>query len=339
MARDILLCVDDDILILESLRVELRPLLEECGLTLETTLSGEEGLEILREAMQAQEDVVCVISDQKMPGMKGDEFLREVHGISPGTLKVLLTGYSDINAIQNAINTAELYRYIAKPWQKDDLEMTVRGAVERFRLKRSVEEKNKKIERLTMTMVSILESANYYNDTETGNHIRRVTEYSTMIAREAGFDGDFVKRISLYASLHDIGKVGVRQDLLHKVGKYTDAEFDEMKRHVTIGSNLLARDEIDEMAKNIVLYHHEHWDGKGYMAGLKGDAIPVEARIVAIADVFDALVTERVYKPALSLEHSMNMMLAERGTHFDPDLLDVFAVNRHLAYWIATRSI
>lgn len=338
MGREILLCVDDELLVLESLRLELRPVLSDTGLALETALSGEEALQIVRESIAAGERVVCAISDQKMPGMRGDEFLIELRRLSPETLAVLLTGYADIAAVQNAINQAELYRYLSKPWQTADLEMTVRSAAERFRLVRAVEEKNRKIERLTMTMVSILESTNYYNDSETGNHIRRVSEYSTMIAREAGFDQDFVRRIGLYSSLHDIGKVGIRREVLHKAGKYSDEEFAEMKRHVSIGASLLAREEIDEMAKNIVLYHHEWWDGSGYLAGLQGDDIPVEARIVAIADVFDALVTERVYKPPLSLEQSMNMMLAERGTHFDSDLLDVFAVNRHLAYWIATKA-
>lgn len=215
----------------------------------------------------------------------------------------------------------------------------VEGHDAETRMERMLREKDRKIESLTRAMVSALESANYYNDEDTGDHIRRVSQYSALIAREAGFSDDFIRRIELYSSLHDIGKVGVPREILVKAGPFDKTEYTMMQKHVSIGRSLLDNPEIDPMARNIALCHHEHWDGTGYAQGLSGEAIPVEARIVAIADVFDALVSRRVYKPPFPLEYAMAEMLQERGRHFDPDLLDIFAVNRDLAYWIAIKMV
>jgi len=148
-----------------------------------------------------------------------------------------------------------------------------------------------------------------------------------MIARFAGFDDNFVKRIQLYSSLHDIGKIGVSQEILRKPGKLTEAEFNDIKRHVEIGYKIIDQTEIDQMVKNIVLYHHEKWAGDGYVHGLAKDEIPVEARIVALADVFDALISARVYKPAYSVDKVVEILRSERGKSFDPALVDVFLDN------------
>jgi len=338
MDRLVILCVDDEVLVLESLKFELRETLLAENIHFEMAESGEAALAVIDEIAAAGDHLALVISDQKMPGMKGDELLLEVQCRSPETLKILLTGYSDLGAIRNAINNAGLYRYVTKPWETNDLLLTVSEACRKFRLARDLEAKNRRIEKLTLAMLAALESANYYNDEDTGEHIRRVARYSAVIAREAGFDEAFVRRIEMYAPLHDLGKVGVRREILGKPGKYEPEEFEEMKRHVRIGHSLLDNPAIDGMASNIALYHHECWDGSGYAAGLAGTAIPVEARIVAIADVFDALISKRVYKPAFTLEQAMAEMLAARGTKFDPDLLDIFAASRELVYWIAVKA-
>ena len=146
------------------------------------------------------------------------------------------------------------------------------------------------------SLVTALENANYYNDDNTGNHIKRVQHYSELLAKLRGMEGEFVKRIAVLSSLHDVGKVGLSDELLKKPGKYSQAEFEAMKEHVLIGERMLKSSAIDEMAWKIARYHHERWDGTGYIEGLKGEAIPLEARIVSVVDVFDALSTKRPYK-------------------------------------------
>ena len=188
-----------------------------------------------------------------------------------------------------------------------------------------VEEKTQKIGNITLALVNALENANLLNDVDTGKHIRRVSGYSAFLAEQYGCDGDFVKRIRLYSSLHDVGKVGLSDAILKKPGKYTDNEFELMKQHVVIGAKMLDSEEIDVMAKHIALYHHERWDGTGYVHQLTGEAIPLEARIVAIADVYDALTTERVYKKAFSEKDAEQYIIEKAGTQFDRNLVELFA--------------
>ncbi len=187
-----------------------------------------------------------------------------------------------------------------------------------------VEEKTRKIEDTTIALVNALENANFYNDDDTGFHITRVSEYSAFIAEQYGCDREFVKRIKLYASLHDVGKVGLPDALLKKPGKYSQEEFIAMQAHVVVGARMLKSDEIDVMAKNIAHYHHERWNGTGYVEHLAGEDIPLEARIVTIADVYDALVSKRVYKDSFSEETTHRIIREESGEHFDPEIADVF---------------
>lgn len=191
-----------------------------------------------------------------------------------------------------------------------------------------VEEKTRKIERITIALVNALEDANLLNDMDTGNHIKRVSRYSSILAAHYGCNREFVKRIELYASLHDIGKVGIPDNVLKKKGRFTPEEFDVMKQHVVIGHKMLDNEDLDEMAKNIVLYHHEKWDGTGYVKGLNGEQIPLEARIVSLADVYDALISKRSYKPAFSDDEADTIIKSGAGNHFDPKLVEIFFDNR-----------
>jgi putative two-component system response regulator len=191
-----------------------------------------------------------------------------------------------------------------------------------------VEEKTQKISNITLALVNALENANLLNDIDTGKHIKRVSAYSAFLAEEYGCDKDFINRIKLYASLHDVGKVGLADTILKKPGKYTEEEALLMQQHVVIGAKMLDSGEIDMMARNIALYHHEWWDGTGYVDGLAGEDIPLEARIVALADVYDALTTERVYKKAFSEEEAEKIIAEESGTHFDPKLVEIFLANK-----------
>jgi len=327
MDSPVVLCVDDEPIILQSLRIELRNALSgQC--TIETAESGEEALDIFTETRQDGRQLAILISDQNMPGMKGHEVLSRVKLLSPETFTILLTGFSDLEGVKQAVNNADLYRYITKPWKKEEFIFTIREALRSFQQDRVIRDQTVKIEKLTFSMIHALEAANLSYDEDTSYHITRVSEYSSYLAGALKLEPAFVHRIRTYSKLHDIGKVGVACQLLNKPGRYTPEEFEIMKQHVWYGSQILNVEGIDEMARNIARFHHERWDGSGYLSGVSGDEIPLEARIVAVADVFDALLSKRIYKNALPFDEAFQLILESSGSHFDPAVVEVFRAGR-----------
>jgi putative two-component system response regulator len=165
-----------------------------------------------------------------------------------------------------------------------------------------------------------------YRDTDTGEHIRRMSLYSVEIARALGWSEQQASELALAAPMHDIGKIAVPDEILKKPGRLTPEERKEMERHTTYGGEILAGSEVPILllSQSIALTHHEKWDGTGYPRQLRGEAIPLAGRICALADVFDALTSKRVYKEALSVEQSCEIVREGRGTHFDPDAVDAF---------------
>ncbi|MEG0583239.1 MAG: transporter substrate-binding domain-containing protein [Cetobacterium sp.] len=177
---------------------------------------------------------------------------------------------------------------------------------------------------LTMSLVGSLEAASSYNDEDTGEHIRRVCLYSKYLAMKLGLSSKNVEEIGNFASLHDIGKIGIDHNILRKPGKLTNQEFEVMKNHTKIGFQILQKSSLGKVAENIALYHHEKWNGNGYPTGLAHEAIPIEARIVAVADVYDALRQERSYKVAKSHEEALKIIVEEIGISFDPRIVRLF---------------
>jgi putative two-component system response regulator len=153
-----------------------------------------------------------------------------------------------------------------------------------------------------------------------------MSQYSALIAREMGFDAEWTENIRLAAPMHDIGKIGVPDAILNKPGKLTPEEWEEMRKHPTYGAEILkdAENELMQMSSTIAHCHHEKWDGTGYPRGLRGEDIPIEARIATLADVFDALTSKRVYKPSFSLTETLTLIDGDAGKHFDPRVVEAF---------------
>jgi putative two-component system response regulator len=185
---------------------------------------------------------------------------------------------------------------------------------------------SRELEQAQFEMLARLAAAAEYHDDNTGEHTRRVGNLSVAIARCLGLADSEVELIRLAAPLHDVGKIAIPDAVLGKPGKLTVAEFEQMKTHTTIGAEMLAGNPFAllEMAEQIALTHHEKWDGSGYPAGLGGDEIPVAGRIVAVADVFDALTHVRPYKAAWTPAEAIAEMRSQKGRHFDPEILDAF---------------
>lgn len=332
------LVVDDDVPNGELLKALLAPEGYEVALA----ASGREALRTIKERAPD-----LVLLDLLMPGITGLDVLRAMRK-DPETRQIpviMLTGLAGdeekIRSIRAGAND-----FITKPFLQEELLLRVASLVSVKRLHDELEQKNRylsdqkahlealvtqrtrELDNLTMGLVAALERANQLNDTDTGNHIRRVCNYSYVLAKGYGLDEEFCKKLQRYASLHDVGKVGIPDSILKKPGKLTDAEISEMKQHTVLGYELLVAAGADPIACNIALYHHEKYDGSGYPHGLKGEDIPIEARIVALADVYDALTTKRCYKDAFSQEESERIIRNDSGKHFDPKLVELFFASR-----------
>lgn len=182
------------------------------------------------------------------------------------------------------------------------------------------------IRKATQETIIRLAGAVEYKDHDTRAHLWRMSQYSAIVAREMGFDAEWAENLRLAAPMHDIGKIGVPDAILNKPGKLTPEEWVEMRKHPEHGAEILqgSDNELMQMSATVALCHHEKWDGSGYPRGLKGDEIPIEARIATIADVFDALTSKRIYKPQFSLADTMKIIEQDSGRHFDPKVVEAF---------------
>lgn len=182
------------------------------------------------------------------------------------------------------------------------------------------------LERSNRESIFMLGEAGHYNDTDTGVHIWRMAAYSKALAAARGWDPHDCDIMEMAAPMHDTGKIGIPESILRKPGALTPDEWTVMQTHTSIGHSILSKSEapVFKLAAEIALYHHEKWDGNGYPRKLAGDAIPESARIVALADVFDALTMKRPYKEAWPIERTMATIKETSGTHFDPDIVDTF---------------
>jgi len=185
------------------------------------------------------------------------------------------------------------------------------------------------LRRTRLQVIQRLGRASEYKDNETGMHVMRMSHYSKIIALAYGFSEADADDLLHAAPMHDIGKIGIADSIMLKPGKLTEEEFEKMKQHPEIGAEILGESDSDliDLAKIVSLTHHEKWDGSGYPKGLKGEEIPIHGRIVALADVFDALTSKRPYKEAWPVEKALDFVSSQKGKHFDPQLADLFEQN------------
>lgn len=306
-----LLLVDDDPDVLASLRRSFRK-----GYTAFTASNGQEAIKILNE-----QQIDLIICDQRMPDITGNQVLSHALDKQPDAVRILLTGYADIEALMSCVNDASIYKYLTKPWEPKDLELTVIRALESYDYKRKLAESNRLLEVAYRDAIKMLCVAAEGKDEDTGNHLYRVQEYTEALAISIGLDEQTAKRMGVMSMLHDIGKMVIPDHILKKPGILTNDEMDVMKTHALAGVKILGDNPFYELAREIAGGHHEKYDGTGYPNQIKGDAIPLSARIVKVADVFDALTTARPYKEAWPMSAAITFMETESEIHYDPNVI------------------
>ncbi|HKQ17023.1 MAG TPA: HD domain-containing phosphohydrolase [Solirubrobacterales bacterium] len=340
-ANERILIVDDE----DQIRTLLARLLGAHGYDCLTAESAAAARRVLKET-----DVALVLSDVNMPGESGIDFTREVLAQYPDMAVVMVTGMDDRSYADAAIELGA-YGYVLKPFKPNELIINVGNALRRRaleienrtsreRLERTVldrtaalrdtiaqlESSDAELRRLREETIRRLSWAAEFRNQETGEHIVRMSLYCALLARLAGLDGDRAEAIRIASPMHDVGKIGIPDRILLKPVRLTEDERKVMEAHTEMGHRILAGSGVEllDLAAVMALTHHEWIDGTGYPTGAAGDAIPIEGRICAIADVFDALTSDRVYRPAFQPDEARALMLEGRGTQFDPVLLDLF---------------
>jgi putative two-component system response regulator len=292
---------------------------------------------------QFRPDLVCL--DLHMPGLDGFGVLEQLAPLIPAATYLpilMLTGDSSPASKQRALSLGAK-DFVTKPFDLTEVRLRIRNLLTpRFMhlelasyneiLERQVSERTRALEESRVEVLERLARAAEFRDDVTGDHTRRVGHLAGRLAQSVGVSHAEVATITRAAPLHDIGKIGVPDHILLKPGKLDPEEFAIMKRHSAIGAEILSggRSSLIQMAAEIAHHHHERWDGSGYPVGLSGDSIPLPARVVALADVFDALTHDRPYRSAWPLSEVLREIQAQSGAHFDPDLVVSFLRLPHM---------
>lgn len=344
-----ILIIDDE----EGLRRSLCAYLEDLEHTVLDAGDGLQGLTILRANLDRLD---AVLVDLNMPVMDGYSFIAEAIILAPELPLVVLSG---IGVVDDALKAVRLgaWDFLTKPlYNFDILRHTLSQVLEKARLRREnkayqdnleklVRERTAELERTRRQIMHRLSRAAEYKDNETGHRVIRVGEIAAVLGQALGLSEEECTNIRDCAPLHDIGKIGIPDSILLKPGKLDAAEWKIMQRHCMYGCEILGPltsteeahqsceqwdsqsengNELLDLARRLALLHHERWDGSGYPFGLRGKEIPLEARIVAVVDTYDALASERPYKPAFPEDKCLAIIRESSGSHFDPVVVDAF---------------
>ncbi|MBI5408541.1 MAG: response regulator [Nitrospirae bacterium] len=332
-SREKILIIDDELAPRESIRMVLKD-----RYAVSTASGAPEGIN-----MMAQNPVDLVVMDIKMPKMDGITALQEIKKRHPDTEVILLTAYASLETARDAIRFGA-FDYLLKPFDKDDILMVVEKGLSKRRsntglklerdilldrasnLEQQINEARSNImmcyEGTVKALILTIDAKDHY----TYNHSNRVARLSASLAGALGVPRKTIKEIEHAASIHDIGKIGIDENILKKNGKLTLNEYTEIKRHPAIGVRIVQSVPFLEDAIPVILHHHERYDGKGYPEGIKGEQIPLSARIVIIADAVDAMMSARPYRDALTIQNVMRELENNVGTQFDPEIVE-FVLN------------
>ena len=343
-----ILLIDDELLLIQN----LQDFLSDYDFNVTLAGNGQEGLDQLKLSVP---DIVIV--DLNMPVMDGYEFTLKANQYYPQLPIIVISGVGMIEDAMLAIRNGA-WDFISKPLSDMQLVIhTIDKCMEKVRLLNENEKHRNHLETLVRErtqellitqkkIIACLGAASEYKDTDTGFHVNRVASITYVLASALGLDESFCRVIEEASSMHDVGKIGIEDKVLLKKGKLDAAEWAHMKQHVKIGCSILCAGNCDPksdcfdlllkndagsstmiVAQRIALFHHERWDGSGYISGLAKTKIPIEARIVALADFYDAVSSKRPYKEPFSQEECERLINEGRGSQFDPLVVDTFFAN------------
>ena len=322
-------------------------ILERHGFRCELAASAEEARKLLESKANNFQLMLC---DVNMPGESGLELLSSTLASHPEVAALMVTGADDPEMAESAIELGA-FGYLTKPFRPNELMINIVNALHRrrlelenrahramlenaveartaalseavSRLQRSEQELRTHQEETVKRLSSIAE----LRDLETGRHLERMSSYCALISERFDFDRERIELMRIASPMHDVGKIGIPDNILLKPSTLTPEEREVMQQHTEIGYRILSGSDAELLTLAAVLAwtHHERFDGSGYPRGLVGEEIPLEGRIAAVADVFDALTSDRIYRPAFNVEEAVSMMRDQRGAHFDPEVLDRF---------------
>jgi putative two-component system response regulator len=302
--------------------------------------NGKKALQLLQN-----EDFDCVVSDVEMPEMTGPEFLKNFREINKIVPVIMLTGVKALNTVVEVMKLGA-QDYLVKPINVDELLIAVRKSLEFKKLKEQnillrkeneryqqhleemVEKRSVQLKDALFGSLIIIASAIEAKDEYTKGHSNRVRLISLDIGRNMGLENKELQILEYGAMMHDVGKIGVKDAILHKNRSLTEEEFDLIMSHPAIGAKIVKNIAFFNPMVDCIKYHHEYYNGEGYPEGLKGDQIPLLSRIVAVADTYDAITTTRPYRKEKTSLEAVQVLIAGKGTQFDPYVVDVFVKNR-----------
>ena len=317
-----ILAVDDEIGIVDSLSIFLK----RSGYS----FSGEtDPLKAIERVKNEHFDLLLL--DFIMTPLHGDQVVEEIRKFNKDLYIILLTGHKDLAPPLETIRRLDIQGYCEKSDKFDQLLLLIESGIKSVEQMREIKKINTKLEntyeKLEKAYMESIQTIRYTveaKDTYTRGHSDRVSEYSVLIGEKLGMSKEDIRRLQIGGLFHDVGKIGVPDNILQKNDKLTDDEYSEIKNHPTIGAQILSTASIFQDIIPIVKYHHERYDGKGYPCRLKGKDIPYLARITAVADAFDAMTSKRVYRDSLSIDVVISEIEKNKGTQFNPEIADVF---------------